>query len=69
MKNDDDEVEAGSTIWHVAYHPFKYPEIPPYIWFPHWSDNGWVGYRKVAQIQQTNYQIIMVCGVILTQGH
>ena len=58
MKNDNDVI-AGGIIWHVAYHPFQYLDMPTDIWCPHRSDNGWM--QKSDLDPAMNYQIIVVC--------
>ena len=63
----DDNLVAWGTIQHIAYHPFKYPDILPDIWYLHQSDNGWM--QQGGPDPAVNYQIIMVCEVTLTKGH
>ena len=66
MKNDDDVV-AGGPIWHVAYQPFKYPDISSDIQCFHRSDNGW---RQQGCLDPAiNDQIIRMCKVALNKDH
>ena len=66
MQNDNNVVDEG-TILHVAYHPFNYPGISPYVQCPHQGDYGWM--QQGGPDLGINYQVIVVCEVTLIWGH
>ena len=66
MKNDDNAV-AGGTIWQIAYHSFKQSNIPPDIWCPCWSNNGWM--KQGNPDPAVSDQVVWMHYMILSQGH